>query len=213
MATLYIGNKNYSSWSFRPWLGMMVAGVPFEEKLVPFNNEGKNPEFAAFSPTAQVPVLVDGELTIWQSLAILDHVARVHPESGLWPAEPAARSKAMAVSCEMMSSFFALRGACPMNMRREQSAIAVTDALRVDVDRIETIWNDCLTQSGGPYLFGAFSIADAMYAPVVNRLDVYAIPVGEGTRAHMDTMKALPQWQAWEAAARAEPWVVEADEA
>lgn len=213
MLRLYIGNKNYSSWSFRPWIGMTVAGIPFEEVLVPFNNDAKNPDYEAFSPTRQVPVLVDGDQTIWQSLAILDHVARKHPDALLWPADVAARSQAIAVSCEMMSSFFALRGACPMNMRRPRKAVAMTDAIAADVSRIETMWNNALEQSGGPYLYGAFSIADAMYAPVVNRFEAYAIPVSSGTQTYMDTIKALPAWQAWEAAGKAEPWVVEADEA
>jgi glutathione S-transferase len=213
MLRLYIGNKNYSSWSFRPWIGMTVAGIAFGEVLVPFNNDARNPDYEAFSPTRQVPVLVDGDQTIWQSLAILDHVARKFPEANLWPADGAARSQAMAVSCEMLSSFFALRGACPMNMRRPRKAIAMTDALAADVARIESMWNGALERSGGPFLFGGFSIADAMYAPVVNRLDVYAIPVSSGTQAYMDTIKALLAWQAWEAAGKAEPWVVEADEA
>lgn len=213
MMTLYIGNKNYSSWSFRPWLGMSVAGIAFEERLIPFNTQGKNPDYIAFSPTRQVPVLVDGDQTIWQSLAILDHVARKYPQSGLWPDDAAARSQAMAVSCEMLGSFFALRGACPMNMRRPRAAIAMTEAIVADVARIQDIWNTALEASGGPYLFGSFSLADAMYAPVVNRLDVYDIEVSQGTRHYMSTIQALPAWKQWEAAGRAEPWIVEADEA
>ena len=214
MLRLYIGNKNYSSWSLRPWLGMTVAGIAFEEVLVPFGNDARNPAYAAFSPTSQVPVLVDGGLTVWQSLAILDHVARRFPEAGLWPDDGAARSQAMAMACEMMSSFGALRGACPMNMRRPRAPITLTPAIRADVARIETMWATALDAHGGPWLCGPrFTIADAMYAPVVNRLDVYAHEVQATTRAYMDTIMALPAWQAWQAAGRAEPWVVEADEA
>lgn len=213
MLQLYIGNKNYSSWSLRPWLGMKVAGIAFEEHLVPFNTYGKNPDYAAFSPTGQVPVLVDGALTVWQSLAILDHVARTHPASGLWPQDEAARSRAMAVSCEMLSSFFALRAACPMNMRRPRAGIALSEGVKADVARIDRLWTDCLDASGGPFLFGAFSIADAMYAPVVNRFDVYDLPVSQGARRFISAIQALPDWQAWQAAGQAEPWVVEADEA
>lgn len=212
MATLYIGNKNYSSWSLRPWLGLRVAGIAFEEKLVPLNTHAKNPDYVAFSPTRQVPVLVDGDLTVWQSLAILDHMARKHPDAGLWPEGEEARSQVMAMSCEMLSSFFALRAACPMNMRRERAAIERTDAINADVARIEALWAEALARSGGPFLFSTFSIADAMFAPIVNRLDVYAMPVGEGTQSYMRTIKALPEWQEWEAAGRAEPWIIEAAE-
>ncbi len=213
MPILYIGNKNYSSWSLRPWLGMTVAGIAFEERLVPFNTDAKNPDYATFSPTSQVPVLVDGDLSVWQSLAILDHVARKHPQSGLWPEAGDARSQAMALSCEMLASFFALRGACPMNMRRPKAAITVTPEIAKDMARIETIWGGCLDASGGPFLFGDFSIGDAMFAPVVNRFDVYDLPVSDATRAYMRTINALPAWQDWEAAGKAEPWVVDADEA
>lgn len=212
MAILYIGNKNYSSWSFRPWLAMRVAGIAFEERLVPFEMGAGNPKFAAFSPTNQVPVLVDGDLTVWQSLAIIDHVARQNPTCGLWPADGADRASAMAVSCEMMSSFTALRGACPMNMRRPRAGIAVTPAIAKDVARIESLWSNALAKSDGPFLFGDFGVADAMFAPIVNRLDVYAFDVSPRTQAYMDQMKALPAWQEWEAAGRAEPWIVEEEE-
>ena len=210
---LYIGNKNYSSWSFRPWIGMRVAGIAFTEELVPFDMAGGNPAFKAFSPTGKVPVLVDGGITIWESLAILDHVARKHPQSGLWPDQPAFRSQAMAMSAEMMSSFSALRAACPMNMRRKREAIATTPAILADVARVQSLWNGCLAQSTGPFLFGDFSIADAMYAPVVNRLDVYGFETDSKVSGYMARIKALPAWQEWEEAGRAEPWTVDEDEA
>lgn len=210
---LYIGNKNYSSWSFRPWIGMRVAGISFEEKLVPFDMGNGNPAFKTFSPTGKVPVLVDGDLTVWESLAILDHVARQHPESRLWPENSAFRTKAMAMSSEMVSSFPALRSACPMNMRRERKPIEITPAIARDVDRVQWLWSDCLENSGGPFLFGTFSIADAMYSPVVNRLDVYAFETRPEVTAYMDRVKALPAWKEWETAGRAEPWVVAEDEA
>ncbi|MEM1287740.1 MAG: glutathione S-transferase family protein [Pseudomonadota bacterium] len=209
---LYIGNKNYSSWSFRPWVGMKVVGVEFEEVLVPFDDDNNNAHFAEFSPTSQVPVLVDDGQTIWQSLAILDHVARKHPGAGLWPERSDFRSDAMAVSCEMLASFFALRAACPMNMRRQRAAISLSDAVLSDVARVERIWQTAINQSGGPFLYGDFSIADAMYAPVVNRLDVYDHNVSSDTRAYMSTIQSLDAWKAWEAAGKAEVWVVEADE-
>lgn len=210
---LYIGNKNYSSWSFRPWIGMRTTGIAFEEKLVPFDMAAGNPEFKTFSPTGKVPVLVDADVTVWESLAILDHVARKHPTSGLWPQNPADRTRAMAMSSEMVSSFPALRSACPMNMRRERKPIQTTPAILADVARIQALWSHCLEASGGPFLFGAFSIADAMYAPVVNRLDVYAFETSSTVDDYMARIKALPAWREWEAAGRAEPWIVEEDEA
>lgn len=210
---LYIGNKNYSSWSFRPWIGLRVANIAFDEKLVPFDMPAGNPAFKAFSPTGKVPVLIDGDLTIWESLAILDHVARKHPQAGLWPENQTYRSRAMAMSAEMMSSFPALRAACPMNMRRDRQPIAVSPAIAADVTRIQTLWKECLAQSGGPFLFGAFSIADAMYAPVINRFDVYAFEAGPEVADYMARMKDLPAWREWETAARAESWIVDEDEA
>jgi len=210
---LYIGNKNYSSWSFRPWIGMRTTGIAFEEKLVPFDMAAGNPEFKTFSPTGKVPVLVDAGVTVWESLAILDHVARKHPASGLWPENPADRTRAMAMSSEMVSSFAALRSACPMNMRRDRKPIQTTPPILADVARIQALWSHCLEASGGPFLFGTFSIADAMYAPVVNRLDVYAFETSSTVTAYMARMKALPAWREWEAAGRAEPWIVDEDEA
>ncbi|MEQ8480062.1 MAG: glutathione S-transferase family protein [Hoeflea sp.] len=210
---LYIGNKNYSSWSFRPWIAMRVANIAFEEKLVPFDMDNGNPAFRRFSPTGKVPVLVDDGLTIWESLAIIDHVARKHPDLNLWPEQPDHRTRAMAMSLEMVSSFTALRSACPMNMRRKRTPVPLTSAISADVDRIQSLWTQALADCGGPFLFGEFSVADAMFAPVVNRLDVYGFQTRPEVRAYMDRMKALPAWREWEDAGRAEPWIVEEDEA
>ena len=156
---------------------------------------------------------MDDDVTVWESLAILDHVARKHPASGLWPQNPADRTRAMAMSSEMVSSFPALRSACPMNMRRERKPIETTPAILADVARIQALWSNCLENSGGPFLFGAFSIADAMFAPVVNRLDIYAFETSSDIDGYIARMKALPTWREWESAARAEPWVVDEDEA
>ncbi len=210
--TLFIGNKNYSSWSFRPWIAMRALDVPFEEKLVPFDMAAGNPNFAAFSPTNKVPVLQHGSLHVWESLAILEYVGELYGESGMWPRDPGARAHARSISCEMLSGFLALRSECPMNMRRAPAPLAVSDAAKRDTARILAIWTDCLERHGGPFLFGAFSAADAMFAPVVNRLDIYRLPIDADCAAYMARMKALPAWQAWEAAGRAEPWVVEEDE-
>ncbi len=207
---LIIGNKNYSSWSFRPWLAMRVAGIDFEEQLVPFDFEGGNREIRRLSPTGKVPCLVDGALVIPESLAILEYAAEIAPE--LWPADRADRALARAISCEMHAGFPALRSECPMNMKRAPAPHDVSAGVRADVARIEAIWQDCLDRSGGPFLFGSFTNADAMFAPVVNRLEVYALSRHKAVAAYTEAMKALPAWQEWERAARAEPWFVAEDE-
>ncbi|MGO8087862.1 glutathione S-transferase family protein [Rhizobium leguminosarum] len=211
--TLYIANKNYSSWSFRPWMALTGAGVDFEEVLIPFDYPGGNPDIKAVSPTGRVPLLKHGVLKIWESLAIIEYVAELYPDAGLLPRDRAGRALARSVSMEMLSSFRALRSACPMNIRRPRGGIALPDAVDADISRIETIWRDLLQQSGGPFLFGAFSGADAMFAPVVNRFDIYDLVSRSDTLAYMETMKAHPAWRKWEEAARAEPWIVPEDEA
>lgn len=210
---LYIGNKNYSSWSFRPWIGMKVLGVEFTEELIPFDMAGGNPKFKTFSPTGKVPVLVDGDQTIFESLAILDHLSRKFPDKGFWPKDLNAHSHAMAISCEMLGGFSALRNQCPMNMRRPIVKMEQDEALQKDVARIEAIWTEYIAKSGGPFLFGDFCIADAMYAPVVNRLEVYKLNENKDVLAYMENMKSLSAWQEWEKAGKAEPWIVEEDEA
>jgi len=210
--TLYIGNKNYSSWSLRPWIAMTAAGIPFEEVLVPFDFPAGNPRFREFSPTGQVPVLLHGEVRVWQSLAIIEYVAELFPEAGLWPRERGKRAVARAVSMEMLAGFGALRNACPMNIRRPKGKIALADGVMADVARIETIWRDLRAHSGGPFLFGGFSGADAMFAPVVSRFDVYDLVSAGDTLSYIAAVKAHPAWKKWEEAARAEPWIVEEDE-
>ena len=208
--TLFIANKTYSSWSFRPWLAMRMARIEFDEELVPFSDGGSNPAFRAFSPTGKVPVLRDGDLVIWETLAILEYLAETHP--ALWPADTSARAQARAISSEMHAGFQALRNECPMNMRRPQRAIPVSAAAQADIARITDIWTSALAQSGGPFLYGAFSAADAMFAPVVNRFDVYALTVNAAVLAYMERMKALPPYQEWADASRQEPWVVAEEE-
>ncbi|MFD1746285.1 glutathione S-transferase family protein [Rhizobium helianthi] len=210
---LYIGNKNYSSWSLRPWIAMTAAGIVFEEVLIPFDDAGGNPKFKEFSPTGRVPVLQHGALHVWESLAIIEYVAELFPDAGIWPYDPADRAMARSISMEMLSGFRALRGACPMNIRREKRAIDLPEGVMQDVGRITEIWKTMRQRSRGPFLFGPFSGADAMFAPVVNRLDVYDIPVDENAEDYMDAMKAHPAWIAWRDAALAETWVVPADEA
>lgn len=210
---LYIGNKNYSSWSFRPWIAMKAKGIEFEEILVPFDDEGGNPKFKEFSPTGKVPTLVEDDLTIWESLAILEYLDDRFTEKGFWPKDIKARALARAVANEMHGGFGGLRSECPMNLRREIRAIDVSDAVRKDVARIETLWDDCLKASAGPFLFGDFSNADAMFAPVVNRLEVYDLSSHPAVLKYRDAMKCHPAWVEWETEARKETWIVPADEA
>lgn len=211
--TLYIGNKNYSSWSFRPWLAMEGCGVDFEEVLIPFDMPAGNPRFHAISPTGRVPVLHHGDVRVWESLSIIEYVAELFPQAGLWPENRAYRAKARSISMEMLSGFLALRGACPMNLRRPKRRIALPDGVMADVARIEAIWRDMRAHSGGPFLFGAFSAADAMFAPVVNRFETYELVTAADTLSYMAAMKAHPAWRKWQTAALEESWVVPEDEA
>ncbi len=215
--TLYIGNKNYSSWSFRPWIALTAAGVPFREVLIPFDDEGGNPKFREISPTGRVPSLHHGELHVWESLAIIEYAAELFPEKAIWPTGAADRAMARSVSMEMLSGFRGLRNACPMNIRRPKRRLDLpTDVqagVDVDVARISAIWTELTARSGGPYLFGEFSAADAMFAPVVNRFEVYDLVSDESVLDYMAAMKSHPAWKAWETAALAETWIVPADEA
>jgi glutathione S-transferase len=210
--TLYIGNKNYSSWSFRPWIAMEAMGIPFEEILIPFDFPAGNPRIREISPTGRVPVLLHGSLRVWESLSIIEYVSELYPEAGLWPKDRAQRAVARSVSMEMLSGFRALRGACPMNIRRERGKIALANGVMDDVVRIETIFRELRGRSGGPFLFGGFSAADAMFAPVVSRFDTYDLVTDSDTLSYMSALKAHPAWLKWEAAARAEPWIVPKDE-
>ncbi|WP_298957678.1 glutathione S-transferase family protein [uncultured Roseibium sp.] len=209
---LFIGNKNYSSWSFRPWIALKQKDVPFRETLVPFDFDNGNPEFAAFSPSMKVPVLRDGDLTVWDSLAIMEYAAELYPEKELWPADRADRAKARAISSEMHSGFSALRGACPMNMRRPVEALNVDDAVKADVARIVDIWSECLNASNGPFLFGSFSIADAMYAPVVSRFATYGLSEDPIVRRYTEALTQTKAWKEWETEALKETWYVAVDE-
>jgi glutathione S-transferase len=211
--TLYIANKNYSSWSFRPWLALTAAGIPFEEVLIPFDFSAGNPRFKEISPTGRVPVLHHGDLRVWESLAIIEYAAEIFPDHPVWPQAAKGRAVARSISMEMLSGFRALRNACPMNMRRPKGRITLPDGVAGDVERISSIWKGCLDRSGGPYLFGAFSAADAMFAPVVNRCDVYDLVTDPEVLAYMKAVKNHPAWQRWQEAALAETWVVAEDEA
>ncbi len=206
--TLYIGNKNYSSWSLRPWIALEGCGIAFDEVLIPFDFAGGNPRIREVSPTGKVPMLVHGEFKVWESLAIIEYVAELFPDAGLLPKDRQARALARSYSMEMLSGFRALRNACPMNMHRPVSRLDLPEGVMEEVERIETIWREARALSGGPLLFGAFSGADAMFAPVVCRLERYDIAVAADTRDYMAVMKALPAWKKWEEAALKETWII-----
>lgn len=211
---LIIGNKKYSSWSFRPWVAMTVAGIPFDEQVIPFESEEFRRAVGAVSGTGKVPVLIDGGTRIWESLAILEYLAEKFPAAGLWPKDVAARAHARVVSNEMHAGFQALRNHLPMNFARRVIKRDLPPPVVTDVRRIEALWADCRARFGksGPFLFGAFSNADAMYAPVVGRFYTYDVDVGEETRTYMNAVLALPAWQQWTAAGIKEPWLFADDE-
>ncbi len=207
---LILGNKNYSSWSLRPWIAMRHAGIAFEEEVIPLYEPGSAERMAAYSPSGKVPVLIDGEMVIWESLAILDHIAERFPKAKLWPADPKARAHARSIASEMHAGFLPLRKLCPMNMRRESRKLDLTDEVAANVRRIEQIWTECRQRfgEGGPFLFGDFGAADAMYAPIVSRFASYAIGVGAAAEEYMTSVMALPAWHEWRNAGIAETWVM-----
>ncbi len=209
---LIIGNKNYSSWSFRPWLAMKVAGIAFEETVISLDAKDFKERVTALSGAGKVPVLIDGEIRIGESLAILEYLAERFPAALLWPRDVAARAQARAIAAEMHAGFMALRRHLPMNMWRPVKARALDAGTATDVARIDAIWSACLRASGGPFLFGAFSAADAMYGPVVSRFYTYAVEVSAAARDYMRAFMALPAWSEWREAARREPWVLPHDE-
>jgi len=212
--TLIIGNKNYSSWSLRPWIAMRVAGIAFDEKVIPLYEPGSREQVLQYSPAGKVPVLIDGDAHIWESLAILEHLAEKFPDARLWPSDPGARSHARVAASEMHAGFTALRHACPMNMWLPPKPRPQSDEVMADVARIEALWSDCRTRfgTGGPFLFGAFGAADAMYAPVVARLHNFGLPVGKPARAYMAAVMGLPAWAQWRDAALKEPWIMRHNE-
>jgi len=203
---LVIGNKAYSSWSLRPWLLMKQAGIPFEELRLSLYSKDARQALLTYSPTGRVPVLKDGANTIWDSLAICEYLAEQYPLMQLWPADVAARAHARSISAEMHSGFMTLRTQMPMNVRRKLPRRAGSHELDADIARIETIWNQCraLHSAQGPFLFGGFCIADAMYAPVASRLHTYGVSLGGAAGQYAAAMQALPAMHEWIAGARTE---------
>ena len=213
MLKLYIGNKNYSSWSMRPWVLLTQAGIAFEEVMVRFDSFDADSAFkntlTALTPTGKVPLLVDGGLAIWDTQAIAEYVAEQFPDKNLWPSDKAARARARSVCAEMHAGFTGLRGNCPMNIEAhlpEVGALIWRDksAVRADMARLVAMWQELLAQHGGPMLFGAFGVADATFAPVCMRIKTYALPVPADIAAYVERVCALPGVQAWIKGALAE---------
>jgi len=211
---LVIGNKNYSSWSLRPWMALSMAHIPFDETIIPLNRPQTKKLITEHSGAGKVPVLRHGKLTIWESLAILEYLAEIFPDKKLWPEGKAARAAARSAASEMHCGFAALRSACPMNLHRSRRAIQLSDMVKADIARIDTLWRDCRRAYGkkGSFLFGGFGNADAMFAPVVTRFDTYDIKVSPESRAYVDAVLATPAFQAWKAAALQETWTIASEE-
>jgi glutathione S-transferase len=211
---LVIGNQNYSSWSFRPWLAMKVADIAFAETVLSLDAPDFKSRMKAVSGAGRVPVLVDGDVRVGESLAILEYLADKFPAKELWPRDLPARADARAAATEMHAGFAALRSQLPMNIRRPIKTHAVTDDVRHDIARIDALWGECRARFGteGPFLYGAFGAADAMYAPVVWRFHTYAVEVSAVVRAYMGTLMALPAWSEWREAALREPWMMPRNE-
>ncbi len=213
--TIYIGNKTYSSWSLRGWLALKLAGAPFEEVVFPMNGPGSpTKEIVERSPSARVPLLKHRDLLVWDSLAIGEYLAELFPAAGLWPADAGARATARAVSAEMHSSFASLRSAMPMNVRRQPIELPAASDVKADIARIVALWSDCRRTYGaeGPFLFGRYTFADAMFAPVATRFRTYGVPLDERARAYVDASLAHPAVEEWIGAARRETWRIEAYE-
>jgi glutathione S-transferase len=204
-ATLTISSKNYSSWSLRGWLLCRMAGLAFEEKRVDLEDLEARQELLLLSPSVLVPRLTHGDVTVWDTLAIAEYLAEIAPDAGLLPADRVARAHCRAVSGEMHSGFHNLRSALPMNLKARHKAFKIFSGARPDVERIKAIWSECLSTYGGPYLFGALSVADAMYAPVCTRFRTYAVDLDPALTAYCETIFEWPLMREWTEGALAEP--------
>jgi len=209
---LIFANRNYSSWSLRAWLVLKHFGIPFEEDLVMLSGEGWKEKIRKKSPSGKVPVLIDGEAVVPETLAILEYLHDKYPAKGIWPSDRLKRALARSVSAEMHGGFGRLRDAAPMNLRASHPGKVDLDLVAPDLRRIEEIWGDLTAESGGPFLFGKFNGADAMFAPVATRIRTYSLPVSDAAMDYVEAIYSLPAFQEWLAAAKAEPWTVEDDE-
>jgi glutathione S-transferase len=210
--TIHLGNKNYSSWSLRPWLVLKRTTVAFDEVVIPLYQPGSRETILKYSPSGKVPALHHGGVTVWESLAICEYLAESFANFELWPNDPPARAMARAVSAEMHAGFAALRQHLPMNIRSSFPGRGVTPEVQSDINRIMAIWRDCRARFGegrGEFLFGGFTIADAMFAPVVTRFRTYKLELERDAEAYCDTIMAMPAMQEWVVAAKNEPMIVE----
>ena len=207
---LYVANKLYSSWSLRPWMLMTALGIAFDEEVIPLYQSDTPERIAKYSPAGRVPILIDGEATVWESLAIVEHLHERFPKAGVWPRGGSARAHARSIANEMHAGFGALRQTCPMNLGKRMKPKPQSADVVANVARICELWKEARQgfAGGGHFLFGEFSAADAMYAPVVTRLDTYQIAVDAETRAYMDAVLGHPAFTAWRTAALQEPWTI-----
>lgn len=207
---LVIANKCYSSWSMRPWLVMRAFGVPFEELVIPLRTPHTKELISRLSPSGKVPVLIDGDALVWESLAIIEYLAEKFPQVAIWPKDVFARAQARSIANEMHGGFLPLRQALPMNLAKRFRTPQLSEDALANVARIEQLWRETRAEFAGrgEYLLGDFSAADAMFAPVVTRLDTYQIPVAADTRRYMDTILAHPAFLAWKREALAEDWAI-----
>lgn len=212
---LYIGNKNYSSWSLRGYLAVKASGLSFTETLIALRTEKTRQDILAGSPSGLVPAIVDGDIVVWESLAICEYLAEIAPAAGLWPTDPAARAHARAISAEMHAGFAALRRNMPMDITHDRRRESRADLVRDEIARIAAIWNEARsrfgTKDGGPYLYGVFGAADAMYAPVATRFRTYGVQLDPVSSAYCEAIFAWPAFKEWEAAALAETAVIAFD--
>ena len=209
---LLIGNRNYSTWSLRPWLVLAHFGIPFEDEVLMLSGDGWREALAKRSPTGKVPVLIDGDLVVPETIAIIEYLADRFPDKAIWPADVRERAKARAASAEMHAGFMGLRSHAPMNLRSSHIGKVSLDAVARDMHRIETLWGTLLAKSGGPFLFGEFTAADAMFAPVATRIRTYGLAVSDVAGAYVEAIYSLPAFQKWLALALHEPWIVDDDE-
>ena len=209
--TLFIANKAYSSWSMRPWLLMASMGIPFEEVVIPMARPDSKKKMLKHSPGGKMPALKDGDIIAYESIAVIEYIAEKYPQKNIWPKNKAARALARSLSAEMHAGFQALRQHCPTVFRRPVKARELTPEAALDVARLESIFANTRKAygRGGPFLFGKFSAADAMFAPIVTRLHIYDVKVSKTTRAYMDAIMALPAYQAWLKDAAKEKWAIE----
>jgi glutathione S-transferase len=209
---LLVGNRNYSTWSLRPWLVLRHFALPFEDEVLMLSGPRWRETLAERSPTGKVPVLIDGDLALPETLAIIEYLADAFPEKPIWPADRRDRALARAAASEMHAGFSQLRTHAPMNLRASHPGKVDLDSVRKDLHRVEQLWGDLLGRSGGPFLFGEFTAADAMFAPLATRLRTYDLPASDTAAKYVEAIYALPAFQEWRALALKEPWIVDDDE-